>query len=101
MSREPSSRPLMAWLWRGYLRRHTGLILLTLAFMALEGATQGALAMMMKPMFDNVFLAGDRSALVWVGFGVMGIFVVRALSGVAQKTMMAYIAQKSAGDMRQ
>ncbi|MDU8928406.1 ABC transporter ATP-binding protein [Alisedimentitalea sp. MJ-SS2] len=97
---DADSRQLLGWLWRGYLKRHIGLVLLALLFMALEGATQGALAMMMEPMFDKVFVAGDRSALVWVGLGVMGIFVVRALASVGQKTVLSYISQNVAARMR-
>ncbi len=68
--------------------------------MALEGGMQGALALMMRPMFDQVFLAGDRSALLWVGFGVLAIFVIRAIAAVGQKTAMAYLSQNTAAEMR-
>ncbi|MCF3595488.1 ABC transporter ATP-binding protein/permease [Rhodobacteraceae bacterium LMO-12] len=95
-----SSRTLMLWLWRGYLKRHSPVLGLALLLMALEGGMQGALALMMRPMFDQVFLAGDRSALLWVGFGVLAIFVIRAIAAVGQKTAMAYLSQNTAAEMR-
>ncbi|MDQ2095587.1 ABC transporter ATP-binding protein [Rhodalgimonas zhirmunskyi] len=95
-----SSRPLIAWLWRGYLRQHLGLVMLSVLFMAIEGSMQGALALMMKPMFDQVFTQGDRAALFWVGLGVLAIFIIRALAGAAQKTTVAYISQNATADMR-
>ena len=51
---------LIFWLWRNYLRRHTPILLLALVFMALEGSMLGALSWMMQPMFDHVFVAGQR-----------------------------------------
>ncbi|WP_372612368.1 ABC transporter ATP-binding protein [Aquicoccus sp.] len=94
------SRELVTWIWRDFLRRHWIVILLAFCFMALEGAMQGALALMMRPMFDDVFVAGDQGALIWVGLGVMGIFLIRALAGLGQKTALSYIAQNVAADMR-
>ena len=95
-----NNRALMGWLWRGYLRRHIRLLGLAILLMALEGGMQGALALMMRPMFDQVFLAGDQNALVWVGFGVLAIFVIRAIAAIGQKTTMAYVSQNTAADMR-
>jgi ATP-binding cassette subfamily B protein len=97
---DSKSRELISWFWGNYMRHHIAPILLALVFMALEGGMQGALALMMKPMFDDVFVAGSQSALVWVGFGVMAIFVVRAVSSVGQKTTLAYVSQHVSAAMR-
>lgn len=91
---------LMRWLWRDYLRHHIGKLLVALGFMTLEGASLGAMAKLMEPMFDRVFVSGEQSWLLIVGFVLIGIFVVRAISGVAQKVLLTRIAQRSAGDMR-
>ncbi len=95
-----SSGSLLGWLWRGYLRKHTGLLLLALVFMTIEGSMLGALSYMMQPMFDQVFVGGDRQALWWVGIAIMGIFTLRAISGVVQKVLLTRIAQRSAADLR-
>ena len=100
MSEPSNSRELIGWLWRGYLKRHTGLITLAFVFMAIEGAMQGALALMMRPMFDQVFLEGDRGALVWVGLGVLAIFTIRALTGIGQKVTIVSVSQRAAARMR-
>ena len=73
-----SSRVLLGWLWRNFLRKHLGFLLLALVFMIIEGSMLGALARMMQPMFDNVFVAGDTEAISWVGLVIMGVFVARA-----------------------
>ncbi|WP_235857832.1 ABC transporter ATP-binding protein [Marimonas lutisalis] len=94
------SRVLISWLWRDFLRNHIGVLILAVVFMAMEGAMQGALALMMRPMFDDVFLEGNSTALVWVGVGVMGVFIVRAIASVGQKTALAYISQNISATMR-
>jgi ATP-binding cassette subfamily B protein len=95
-----SSGVLMRWLWRDYLRKHMGKLAVAVGFMVLEGASLGAMAKLMEPMFDRVFVAGEQSWLLIVGVVLMGIFVVRAVSGVAQKVLLTRIAQRSAADMR-
>ena len=95
-----TSKELLAWLWRDYLRKHLRLMLLAVFFMVIEGSTLGALARLMEPMFDRVFVAGDRDALVWVGLAVIGIFVLRAVAGVSQKVLLTKVAQRTAAEMR-
>ncbi|WP_299024094.1 ABC transporter ATP-binding protein [uncultured Sulfitobacter sp.] len=95
-----TSGVLMRWLWRDYLRKHIGKLAIAVMFMVLEGASLGAMAKLMEPMFDRVFVAGEQSWLLIVGFVLIGIFVVRAISGVAQKVLLTRIAQRSAADMR-
>lgn len=95
-----TSGQLMRWLWRDYLRKHMGILGIAVFFMILEGSTLGAMAKLMEPMFDRVFVAGEPSWLLIVGFVLMGIFVLRAISSVAQKVLLTRIAQRSAADMR-
>lgn len=95
-----SSVHLLGWLWRKYLHKHLWLLLAALAFMGLEGSMLGALSWMMGPMFDRVFVAGDHSAIWWVGGAILAIFIVRALASVGQKVLLALISQRSAADMR-
>lgn len=97
---DATSGELLRWLWRGYLHKHIGLLLLAFLFMATEGAMLGALSWMMKPMFDQVFLAGNSGAIWWVGAAILGIFVVRAGASVAQKICLAHISQNTAANLR-
>lgn len=93
-------RGLLIWLWRGYLRRYAPLLAVAMVLMSLEGAMFGALSYMMKPMFDQVFVGGDTSALSWVAGLVFLIFVIRALAGIGQKVLLAKVSQNTLGDMR-
>ncbi|WP_370402198.1 ABC transporter ATP-binding protein [Sulfitobacter sp. JB4-11] len=95
-----TSGQLLRWLWRDYLRKHVGLMSVAVVFMIIEGSTLGALARLMEPMFDRVFVAGQQDALIWVGLVLIGIFVLRAIAGVAQKVLLTRVAQATAADMR-
>lgn len=95
-----TSKELLRWLWRDYLNKHLGLMALALFFMIIEGSSLGALARLMEPMFDRVFVAGQEDALIWVGLTLIGIFVLRAIAGVSQKVLLTKVAQRTAADMR-
>jgi ATP-binding cassette subfamily B protein len=95
-----TSGALLRWLWSGYLKKHKSMMALAVVFMVIEGSTLGALAKLMEPMFDRVFVAGHQDALIWVGLILVGIFVLRAIAGVSQKVLLTRIAQATAADMR-
>ncbi len=101
MSQPPtSSRELIGWLYRGYLRRHLPLLGLAMVFMLIEGSMVGAISYMMQPMFDQVFVAGNSAALGWVSVAFLVIFIVRGASGVGQKVLLTRISQLTAANLR-
>ncbi len=85
---------LTRWLWRSYLRRHWLVIAVAVVLMAIEGAMLGMLSYIIRPMFDQVFVAGDRDAITWVSLGVFGIFLARALAGFGQRVLMMSVGQR-------
>jgi len=95
-----SDGQLFRWLWTSYLKRHTGWMTLALFLMAIEGSTMGLLSYMLKPMFDNVFMAGNQDALWIVGMIMLSIFLVRAVTSVAQKVVMARVSQMTMGELQ-
>ena len=82
------SRPLVGWLWRTYLKPQRKWIGFALVLMAIEGSMLGALSYIVQPMFDQVFIAGDRGAVGWVALAIGMIFVVRAVSAFGHRTLM-------------
>lgn len=94
------SGPLMRWLWRDYLRAHRGTLALALMFMVIEGGMLGFLSKMIQPMFDTVFLQGNNDALFWVGFGICGIFFVRAIASAGQRILTKKVSERAAAAMR-
>ena len=80
--------PLLQWLWRAYLKPQRGRLGLAMLFMAIEGSMLGALSYMVQPMFDDVFIAGERSMVYWVAIAVGVIFLVRAISAFCQRLLL-------------
>ncbi|WP_082714901.1 ABC transporter ATP-binding protein [Falsirhodobacter sp. alg1] len=70
------------------------------ALMVIEGSTLGTLSWMIKPLFDKVFAPGGESALVWVGFAILGLFVVRAITSILSKAILTRISQRSSTAMQ-
>jgi len=95
-----TDRSLIGWLWRGYLRKHIPLLSVAIVLMMIEGSTLGLLSYMMKPMFDDVFIGGQAGALWVVGVVILGIFLIRAVTSVAQRVILKRIAEQSSADIR-
>lgn len=96
----PNSQGILRWLWRGYMVGQWPVILLASVFMAIEGSMLGVMSYMMKPMFDNVFLAGNTSPVFWVGLIFLAIFALRGIASVMQKFLLSYVAEHSVAKMR-
>ncbi len=95
-----TARVLFRWLWRGYLRRQKWTLFAALFFMALEGSMLGLISWIMLPMFDTVFVEGNRSALWPVGLAILVIFMVRAVATVSQHVLIARVNERALADIR-
>ncbi|SEW25903.1 ATP-binding cassette, subfamily B, MsbA [Cognatiyoonia koreensis] len=96
-TRRPS---MFMWLWRDYLRPHKFVLLGAIVLMMIEGSMLAFLSRMIQPMFDSVFLEADRRMLWIVGFSILAIFCVRAVSSAGQKILMTKVSQLTAAGMR-
>lgn len=94
------SRVLFSRFWRSYLRPHLPLMGLAFLLMAIEGSTLGLLSYMIEPLFDQVFAPGGSGALIWVGGAILGLFVVRAVTSVLGRWLLARVNQTAAGAMQ-
>jgi len=95
----PSPR-LFRRYWRQFLRPRAGLIALTFGTSILEGSTLGLLSWMLKPLFDQVFAAHSTQALLWVGTGILALFLIRAATSILNRWLMAKINQGTAAEMQ-
>lgn len=101
METSQSFKELFGWLWKNFLRRHWRLLGLAVGVMAIEGAMSAGLAYMMKPLFDEGFLADNAGSLGRVGMMVFAVFALRGMASVVQKTILTKVSQLSMGDIRQ
>lgn len=98
-SRYPS-RELFRRFWQSYLRPHLPLLLLAFFLMMLEGSTLGLLSYMIEPLFDQVFATGGQAALLWVGTGILALFLIRAVTSILGRWLLARVNQTAAAAMQ-
>lgn len=76
------------------------MISLAFGLMLIEGATLGALARAIEPLFDQVFKTGGQGPLLTVGLIIFGLFAVRGLATIASRTVISAVTQKVAAAMQ-
>lgn len=87
--------------WSEFVRKRFGLIFIALLLSAIEGSTLGLLSWMLEPLFDEVFGQRSTAALVWVGLGILGLFLIRAVTSVLGRWLIALVNQTTAADMQE
>ncbi len=98
---EKSIWPLLHRAWRDYLRRYTGLLLVAAVLMAIDGGSLGLLSYYIKPMIDEIFVAGDGSAIGPIAAAMFGIFLARALGAFGQRTLTSYVSLRVVTDLQE
>ncbi|MDP4032344.1 MAG: ABC transporter ATP-binding protein [Pseudorhodobacter sp.] len=73
---------------------------LAFVFMVIEGGTFGGLSYLIKPLFDTVFAPGGEAFLLWVGFAILGLFVIRAVTALVSHGILTSVAQKNSAAMQ-
>ena len=95
-----STTALLRRLWRDYLHAHTLWMALAFGLMVVEGGSLGVLSYSLKPMFDRVFVGGDVGAMWWVGTLILGLFLVRAVTGVGNRMITTRVSQVTSTQMQ-
>ena len=106
---KPAARPgpenqkqdLLIRFWHDFLRRRSGQLGAAMLVSAIEGATLGLLAWMLEPLFDQVFAARSTRALALVGTGILILFIVRAITSIIGRWLIARVNQQTAAEMQQ
>ena len=88
------------WLWDSFIRMRMPFIALAGFFMVLEAATLGAFSYLVQPMFDDVFIEGDRGRVYLVALAMAGVFFGRGLARLAHKSIMAWQAELATADLQ-
>jgi ATP-binding cassette, subfamily B, bacterial MsbA len=91
------NRKVLGRYWRGYLQPLWPLMALAFLVMVIEGSTLGLLSYMLEPLFDQVFANGSTSALIWVGLGILGLFLLRATTSIVGRWLLARVNLTSTG----
>lgn len=97
---ELPSRELFLRFWRDYLYKNRRAMGLAFVLMSIEGATLGLISWMLKPLFDRVFVGKDADAIWWVGMAIFSIFLLRALTLIASRSLLKQISLNISTEMQ-
>ena len=84
-----------------YFKRYTLLIFLASISSLIVAASQGAIAYVVKPLMDGIFINKDKSFLLLMPIIVSAIFVIKGVFTFLQEFLMKYSAQRAIQAMRQ
>ncbi len=95
-----STRVLLARLVRDHVRPYTGrLVLAGLCMAAAAGAT-AALAYLMEPVLDQVFIEKDREMLILIPIAVLIVTGIKGAATYGQAVLMAFVGQRIIADFQ-
>lgn len=88
------------WLWDSFVRHRLKYIGIAVAFMVLEALTLGAFSYLIQPMFDEVFIAGDRESVFVVAFAMALVFFGRGLARLAHKAVISWQSEAATAELQ-
>ncbi len=84
----------------GLAKPHRYKFIVAMLCMLVVGATTSALAFMVKPALDEIFLKKNAAMLKWIPIGVILIYVVKGICSYLQTVIMNFIGQRVVADLR-
>ena len=88
------------WLWDSFIRHRLHFIGLAVLFMVLEALTLGAFSYLVQPMFDDVFIAGDRGRVYLVALAMAFVFFGRGMARLAHKAVMTWQSELATAELQ-
>lgn len=85
---------LLGRLWREHVSAYWVRMVAALLLMTIEGATLGAAAYLIQPLFDQVLVPGNEGMITWAAFAIAGILLLRAVAGFGQRLIIVSIGLK-------
>ena len=79
---------------------HAAKFSIALLCMLVVGATTSALAFLVKPALDEIFLKKNSAVLQWIPLAVVGIYLTKGACSYAQTVLMNFIGQRIVADLR-
>ena len=85
---------------RDHVRPYIGRLLLAGLCMALAAGATAALAYLMEPVLDQIFIEKDRTLLITVPVAVIVITLIRGAATYGQAVLMAFVGQRVIADLQ-
>ncbi|MBW2630763.1 MAG: lipid A export permease/ATP-binding protein MsbA [Deltaproteobacteria bacterium] len=79
---------------------HIPKFLLAMLCMLVVGATTSALAFLVKPALDGIFLNKNASMLKWIPIVIIAIYFIKGACSYGQTVLMSFIGQRVVTDLR-
>ena len=98
--RPASTRHLLVRLVRDHVRPYLGRLLIAGLCMAIAAGATAALAYLMEPVLDEIFLEKDRTLLIVVPVVVLVITLIRGAATYGQAVLMAFVGQRVIADLQ-
>ncbi|MBN1382093.1 MAG: lipid A export permease/ATP-binding protein MsbA [Deltaproteobacteria bacterium] len=74
--------------------------LIAMVCMLIVGATTSALAFLVKPAIDDIFLTQNAQMLIWIPLAIILIYFIKGACSYAQIILMSFIGQRIVADLR-
>ncbi len=85
----------------GLVRPHRGRVAVAMFFMVISGAAMGAMAYIIKPVLDRIFIDHQVSMLVWLPLGVILIYAVKGIADYLQAINLARVEEEVLRGLRE
>jgi subfamily B ATP-binding cassette protein MsbA len=83
-----------------YVRPYTGRLILAMLFMIIFSSFRGAIAFLVKPALDDIFIKKDVTQLAIIPLLVMGAYLLKGVCEFAQSYLMKGVGQRVIRDIR-
>lgn len=98
--RPGSTRLLLARLVRDHVRPYVARLLLAVLCMTLAAGATAALAYLMEPVLDEIFIEKDRTLLIAVPTAVIALTLVKGAATYGQAVLIAFVGQRVIADLQ-
>jgi subfamily B ATP-binding cassette protein MsbA len=85
---------------RDHVRPYISRLLLAGLCMALAAGATAAMAYLMEPVLDEVFIEKDRDLLILVPLAVIGVTLIKGVATYGQSVLMAFVGQRVIADLQ-
>ena len=100
VDRDLQLRPLIARIWRDYVRRRWGLMVVASLCAAGMAGLTGLLTQVLRPAVDGLLVLKDSHALAIVPIEIIGLALARAALQILQASIVNRVGHRVVGDMQ-
>lgn len=93
-------RPLLARIWRDYLRARRGKLFLSMLAAAVTAGTTALIFRLLEPAINGLFIEQSERALLLIPAAIVGASLVRAVASIAQANLVNRLGHGVVGEIQ-